>query len=395
MALTTEDIWYTNDSLAEVSEDRQTSAGILFTYGVLIAVIIIGNCMVIFSYAQDKDIRKRTANFIIMNLAIADLLVGMVSLTINTSWIISGRWIFGEVICKLYSAVDYVAVNMSIAMIAFISLDRYYAVTKHFKYRSIMSLHRVKIAITTTWVSMTAYWLVIAFGWTYILDENKMVDYSTGCYMEYLLNPVASVAFESINCVVPATGIAVLNILIFLNIKKQWNQFRRVKINQGTSSDKRGKFALSVERDLSTRHSSHSSQNYQQHKRGKGTSLPGVGSVSLTVCVSNDNNLPEDVRRQMSADRFKRSLKIATKLAIYVGIFAACWLPYGLLAIVGSFCDVQCVPELVWNIVENVQWANSAINPILYALTNKRFRQKAAKLLGCSSNARLEKCHII
>ncbi|XP_071497148.1 histamine H3 receptor-like [Diadema antillarum] len=325
-----------------------------------------------------------------MNLAIADLLVGMVSLTINASWIVSGRWLFGEIVCKLYSVVDNVAVNMSIAMIAFISLDRYYAVTKHFKYQSIMSLYRVKIAIATTWVSMTAYWLLIAFGWTYIVNKIKMVDYSTECYMEYLLHPVAPLIFESMNCVIPASGIAILNILIFLNIKKQWNQFRRVKINQGTSrskvlSNEYGKSAT-VKRDLS---SSISADFTQQHKRGKGTSLPEVSSVSLTVCVSNDNNLPEDVRRQLSADRFKRSLKIATKLAIYVGIFAACWLPYGIMAIANSFCGGECVPNLAWNIAENVQWTNSAINPILYALTNKRFRQKAAKLLGCSSNARV------
>ncbi|XP_071504767.1 histamine H3 receptor-like [Diadema antillarum] len=385
MALTTEDIWYTSDSLAEVTEDNQTSIAILFTYVALIAVIISGNCMVIFSYAQDKDIKKRTSNFIIMNLAIADLLVGMVSLTMNASWIASGRWLFGEIVCKLYSVVDYVAVNMSIAMIAFISLDRYYAVTKHFKYQSIMSLHRVKIAITTTWVAITAYWLLIAFGWTYIVNESKMIDYSVECYTEYHLNPVASVAFESINCIVPASGIAVLNILIFLNIKKQWNQFRRVKINQGASTSKEllnERIKSAVEGELSSNLSADSSQ---QHKGGKGTSPLGISPVSLTVCVRDDQNLPEDVRRQLSADRFKRSLKIATKLAIYVGIFAACWLPYGLMAIVGSFCYVDCVPKLGWNIAENVQWANSAINPILYALTNKRFRQKAAKLLGCSS----------
>eukprot|EP00057_Strongylocentrotus_purpuratus_P028842 XP_011683316.1 PREDICTED: bombesin receptor subtype-3-like [Strongylocentrotus purpuratus] len=71
-------------------------------YGILIAITVIGNLFVIISYFQERKLRQRPANLIILNLAFADLIVGLVSLTVNLTTIVTGRWLFGEaIICIL------------------------------------------------------------------------------------------------------------------------------------------------------------------------------------------------------------------------------------------------------------------------------------------------------
>ncbi|XP_071497149.1 histamine H3 receptor-like [Diadema antillarum] len=358
----------------------------VFLYGVLISVTVIGNVLVIVSYAQDKEIRKRTTNFIILNLAIADLLVGLVSLTINLSRIVTRRWLFGETVCKLYGIVDYVITNISVAMIVFISLDRYYAIAKLLEYHRFVSLYRVKVSIIATWSSITVYWSLVAFGWPYLQDEIQAVDYSTECYMEYLINPIATFVAVLVATVIPLLSVVILNTLIFLKIKRQWGRFRRIKVRQNsakfvTSAEQgvRGSNFASLRQNRAERYSTDTSQRPSQSRcRGSAGS-----TVSLTVSLDHNAPLSDVIKTKVAREKLRRNVKMASKLALYVLIFGACWLPYQIIVIVSAFCSGSCVHKLTWDITENILWANSAINPLLYALTNRRFRRKVTAMVSC------------
>ncbi|CAL1528468.1 unnamed protein product [Lymnaea stagnalis] len=72
----------------------------------------------------------------------------------------------------------------------------------------------------------------------------------------------------------------------------------------------------------------------------------------------------------------KRAARI---LVLLVGLFICCWLPYNIMSIMIDLGDmsglVPFLPFALW-----LGHAHSAVNPVLYWVTNRRFREMVAKL---------------
>ena len=61
-------------------------------------------------------------------------------------------WPFGYTWCRIWQAVDVWLCTASILNLCAISLDRYLAISRPFKYLSIMSPFRAKLLIVTVWI---------------------------------------------------------------------------------------------------------------------------------------------------------------------------------------------------------------------------------------------------
>lgn len=71
--------------------------------------------------------------------------------------------------------------------------------------------------------------------------------------------------------------------------------------------------------------------------------------------------------------RFRMETKAAKTLAIIVGGFILCWLPFFTIYLIRPFCD-QCIPPTVFSVLFWLGYCNSAINPVIYALFSHEFR---------------------
>lgn len=71
--------------------------------------------------------------------------------------------------------------------------------------------------------------------------------------------------------------------------------------------------------------------------------------------------------------RFKVETKAAKTLAIIVGGFIFCWLPFFTMYLIRAFCD-QCIEPTVFSVLFWLGYCNSAINPLIYALFSHEFR---------------------
>lgn len=94
-------------------------------------------------------------------------------------------------------------------------------------------------------------------------------------------------------------------------------------------------------------------------------------------------------RRQSS---FLKEVKAAKTLAVVVGAFVICWLPFIVINIIYSLCEPQSCPVVKPEIILVTKWmhyGNSLLNPIIYTFMNRDFR-KAFKALLCSRNSRLQ-----
>ncbi|XP_017483651.1 PREDICTED: octopamine receptor Oamb-like [Rhagoletis zephyria] len=76
---------------------------------------------------------------------------------------------------------------------------------------------------------------------------------------------------------------------------------------------------------------------------------------------------------KFQAKRFRMETKAAKTLAIIVGGFIICWLPFFTVYLIRAFCE-ECIEPTVFSVLFWLGYCNSAINPLIYALFSKEFR---------------------
>ena len=147
-------------------------------FGLLAAVIVVGNSLTIWIFLKQK-FRKR-AHFLLISLAVADLLVGLLSVPLyivaqlNTSTL----WRFYS---RLY--VDIFTGLTSVFTLAVISLERMYAVGWPLRHRT-LRLRAYKFAIVTPWILAA---IVTSMG---VMYHNGLIGF-TGFRVVISVSPVA------------------------------------------------------------------------------------------------------------------------------------------------------------------------------------------------------------
>lgn len=91
-------------------------------------------------------------------------------------------WIFGDVWCSVWLAVDVWMCTASILNLCAISLDRYVAVTRPVSYPSIMSRKRAKALIAGLWVLSFVICFPPLVGW-----KDKKVSFFRSLYQDKLI----------------------------------------------------------------------------------------------------------------------------------------------------------------------------------------------------------------
>ena len=64
-------------------------------------------------------------NYFVVSLAVADMLVALCAMTFNASVELSGKWIFGSIMCDVWNSSDVYFSTVSILHLCCISVDRY------------------------------------------------------------------------------------------------------------------------------------------------------------------------------------------------------------------------------------------------------------------------------
>ncbi|XP_036342690.1 octopamine receptor Oamb isoform X3 [Rhagoletis pomonella] len=159
----------------------------------IILLVISGNSLVIAAVFCSNKLRSVT-NYLIVNLAVADLLVGLAVLPFSATWEVFKVWIFGDVWCRIWLAVDVWMCTASILNLCAISLDRYVAVTRPVTYPSIMSTKRAKSLIVGIWVLSFVICFPPLVGW----KEQKQLVQSTYIRGNYTLFPSTTATLASV-----------------------------------------------------------------------------------------------------------------------------------------------------------------------------------------------------
>ena len=199
--------------------------GTTFAFCLIFLVALVGNTVIGIIVYKTKTMRK-PINFLIVNMAMSDLLVPIFlipwdiqSLCIN-SWLIGGP--LGQALCKLVVFLPSVSTAVSIESLVLIAVDRFGAVV--FPLRSpLISSKLCPFFILATWIIATAVFspdffayklveysgrLVCAVSWKEVFGESSSLE-----------NYFASILM--IFHFIPLVLIAILYITIYIKLKSQ------------------------------------------------------------------------------------------------------------------------------------------------------------------------------
>ncbi|XP_071773403.2 histamine receptor H2a [Centroberyx gerrardi] len=309
----------------------------------LILLTIGGNVLVCLAVCASRRLRCLT-NCFIVSLAVTDLLLGILVLPFSALNLLSDDWPLGPTFCNLYICMDVMLCTASILTLLAISVDRYLAVTMPLRYASLVLPWRVAVVMVCVWtVSLALSFLPIQMGWN--TADGSVQNHGPG-------DPDRVCRFELNRSYVVTDSL----LTFFLPLVAMcWTYLHILRIARAQA-----KRIITARPACTT-----TSYNCRNNPPTSTTVVPTVTAVAL------------------------REHKATVTLAAVIGAFVVCWLPYFILFTVMGL-KLESDPGPAYFVVLWLGYANSALNPVLYAALNRDFRSAYARLLcpgysGCRS----------
>ncbi|XP_050977605.1 trace amine-associated receptor 13c-like [Labeo rohita] len=186
-------------------------------FSLLSAWTVFLNLLVIISISHFKKLHTPT-NLIILSLAVADLLIGLIVIPVDAIKLIEMCWNFGDTICRLFLIIMGLLLSTSLSNLILIAIDRYVAVCHPLLYPKKITTTKTLISICLCWFCSSAYNSVtLSYG------SGDMSHRSDACYGEcpLVLNFALGVTDLFISFLFPCTLIITLYLRIFYAVHQQ------------------------------------------------------------------------------------------------------------------------------------------------------------------------------
>jgi len=394
--------------------------------GLMILTTVIGNVFVMAAILLDRHLQS-VANYLILSLAAADLLVAILVMPLGAVYEISKNWMFGPILCDMWTSSDVFCCTASILHLLAIALDRYWAVT-HPHYIHSRTSSTIYVLISLVWVMSIIVSLAPLFGWK---DRNWEERVREGeCMVSQDIS--YQIFATSATFFVPLILILLLYWRIFLTARTRLRNrlAQKSKIPQASHghnkvvngdngivsttsfslSEKMGKSEAPSQNPLKHQDtiddspSSHSGDynsstphkySCPRHKNGgiRHSSMGCQTDDLAPLATPKERRKPKKEKKHISLEA-KREKKAAKTLAIVTGVFIICWLPFFVIALVNPLCE-NCINNYVSSFFLWLGYFNSTLNPIIYTVFSPEFRQAFKKILcGRSSNNNYRPRHL-
>ncbi|CAH0555365.1 unnamed protein product [Brassicogethes aeneus] len=395
-----------NGTLTELDETIEmiTMISTAILLGLIILATVIGNVFVIAAILLERNLQN-VANYLILSLAVADLLVACLVMPLGAVYEVSQEWRLGPELCDMWTSSDVLCCTASILHLVAIALDRYWAVT-NIDYIHQRTSKRIGLMIFIIWFVSFLVCIAPLLGWKdpqwdQRIREKKCIV-SQDLY--YQIFATASSFY------LPLLVILILYWRIFQTARKRIR--RRQAMNavkqlpnqnpaaggiagglaaaSGTGSGIAAAVVTVIGRPLptisetTTAFTNVSSNNSSPEKTSFANGLE-VDMPTTTDCSTSYQPAPYPIKRK-SRDGVdsKRERKAAKTLAIITGAFVLCWLPFFIMAVIlpinANLFEKYIVSIFLW-----LGYFNSTLNPIIYTIFSPEFRHAFKKIL-CGRN---------
>ncbi|XP_005479953.2 muscarinic acetylcholine receptor M5 [Zonotrichia albicollis] len=181
-------------------------------------ITIVGNILVMISFKVNSQL-KTVNNYYLLSLACADLIIGIFSMNLYTSYILIGHWTLGSLACDLWLALDYVASNASVMNLLVISFDRYFSITRPLTYRAKRTPKRAGIMIGMAWLISFMLWAPVILCWQYFVGERTVPPEE--CQIQFLYEPIITFGTAIAAFYIPVSVMTILYCRIYKETEKR------------------------------------------------------------------------------------------------------------------------------------------------------------------------------
>ncbi|KFV44220.1 putative G-protein coupled receptor 19, partial [Tyto alba] len=123
-------------------------------WGALWLVSVFGNSLVCLVIHRSRRTQS-TTNYFVVSMACADLLISIAGAPFLLLQFIYGRWVLGNVMCKLVRYVQYLTPGVQIYVLLWISVDRFYTIVYPLSFK--VSREKAKKMILASWLFNAAF----------------------------------------------------------------------------------------------------------------------------------------------------------------------------------------------------------------------------------------------
>ncbi|XP_070562381.1 probable G-protein coupled receptor No9 [Ptychodera flava] len=415
-----------NDTYIEKSSIKE-HIGLIFFEIAVSCIIVIENIVVITSYLTVRNLRDKVSNIFIVNLAFADLLCGFVPLPLMAAAHVAGGWTFGEALCN-FNIVFHIGLAATSAYGVFlVTVDKYIFLIHPLRYHQLVTEQRARIVVVITWVCTFLYaGLPTITRLNEIREQNAWENvYPPLCFP---IKPTYVISTAVFFIFIPGTIIIRCGFHILQVVRDQLKKIEsqnprgRVQHNEPTTScdltdgqenlsieeveiprEVDGKVA--VEKGMVKMAFNEDSANYgpdsNQHR-----AVPTRQETSADYVQTDTSRKPDEEQNRKRANEFnseranshhqpqvsvqsgirrvsKTELKAIKTVGLVILSFFIMWAPFFTTLTVAGICiDCPLQFERTLSVTVSIGFANSAVNPILYA-QNKDFRQAYKKVICC------------
>ncbi|XP_055715658.1 5-hydroxytryptamine receptor-like isoform X3 [Phlebotomus papatasi] len=386
--------------------------------GIVILATVIGNVFVIAAILLERNLQS-VANYLILSLAVADLLVACLVMPLSAVYEVSQEWRLGAELCDMWTSSDVLCCTASILHLVAIALDRYWAVTD-IDYAHQRTARRIGVMILVVWTLSFLVSVAPLLGW-------KDPEWGNRLNVEYKCMVSQDVGYQifatASSFYLPLLVILVLYWRIFQTARKRIRRRQQVSGAQaqpcgmiataaGGSAGVAAAVVTVIGRPLptisetTTAFTNVSSTNTSPEKtcnngveKEKNQVEPESTTVDLSVAyptTSAATSVRTTItrRKHHNSTDSKRERKAAKTLAIITGAFVCCWLPFFILAVLIPVCASCDISPIVMSIFLWLGYFNSTLNPIIYTIFSPEFRQAFKRLLCRRKSHRLRTRHM-
>ena len=196
-------------------------------YLILLSAACVENSLVIYLARAYKDLKQSPFIYLIINMAIADILDACVATSLSVSFsFVGSRWfagLFGTISCKLAYFILVFSIGLSICTLIIMSIDRYLAIV--LTMRKPLSRTATKRCITMSWIIAA----ITASPYLYKMGTEKHTDGFYHCFATWSYDRDQSLLYSqweeslkfAVFYVIPLIAIATTNAIIAHTLRKR------------------------------------------------------------------------------------------------------------------------------------------------------------------------------